>query len=739
MFPKLSIIIPFGTSEERNFIDKRVLWKINQFRKIDEVEVIFVEGFSSKENRALREEIKTAGFKYIKDKTQQIFSVGACRNLGVVNSTAPVFMFLDVDYYISNETLKRLLNLIQIKEIDKYPNRFICLPCAFLTEYGTKELIKLDANYWDAKVAYDLVSERKNIVKFLSITSSSIVMNRHKFLELGGNDLTYVGHGYEDFDFYFRLFNAACRMEIPPNNIEYDAKSWNFTEYKGFRALFSVPGYEACFYGLYLYHFWHPEPNNDGYLSTRKNNHNKFYNVIKSYKNQSDGPDPLILAENKTKKILAFVKENSKVYRALRGMRPYLGEFICANEEIFFDKNVFNTERLVSYLRDNQISYVLFPNSYGNELRLTIYKYLKDQNIPFINFDRGALPDSWFFDVNGFNWDSSSYSRKNWDRELNSNEIDRVERYIHNLINSDNYLEDQNKREGGEKLRQKLGLRNKKIIFVPGQVAYDTVIKYFSDELSYYDFFETLNVISPSLRAENIVLVAKVHPLMKDFNKKNYNNIVWVPDNTNINNILECCDKVITINSGVGLYSLIYGKPCATIGHAFYENEGLAIHCKNANDILKFIRSNTLPDKEKVQRFIYYLVFEFYCFGKSYYSIITNNQNETRKIVNYIDFYRINFNGQCLLDGVSADLFRYKKDTLAFRPYIGNSKQKVLQKPDSSDNQSKSPNDYPQNESNRNVVTTNDAKSTRNKKLKKLLKHPYLYFRDYISKRIKSA
>ena len=169
MNPKLAIIIPFGTSEKRDFINERVIWKLNQLKEIKSIEVIFVEGFSSKPDESLRDQILKAGCKYVKDNSQKIFSVGACRNIGVTYSSAPVFMFLDVDYYISNQSIERLIKLIEVKQIDKFPNRFIGLPCAFLTEEGTNELLAIDKDYWDTKVSYDLISEKNNLTKFLAI------------------------------------------------------------------------------------------------------------------------------------------------------------------------------------------------------------------------------------------------------------------------------------------------------------------------------------------------------------------------------------------------------------------------------------------------------------------------------------------------------------------------------------------------------------------------------------------
>lgn len=64
--PKLSIIIPFGTSIEREFIKDRVINKAKTLRSDEKVEVIFVEGFSSCEYQELPQIVQENGHKYYK-------------------------------------------------------------------------------------------------------------------------------------------------------------------------------------------------------------------------------------------------------------------------------------------------------------------------------------------------------------------------------------------------------------------------------------------------------------------------------------------------------------------------------------------------------------------------------------------------------------------------------------------------------------------------------------------------
>lgn len=117
--PQLSIIIPFGTSKERPYIQERVIQKAKDLRSDERVEVIFVEGFSSLILEDLPRIIQENGHKYFKI-TQDKFSQGECRSFGAIQALADVVMPLDVDYHISNENIQRVFKSHQDK---KYPKK----------------------------------------------------------------------------------------------------------------------------------------------------------------------------------------------------------------------------------------------------------------------------------------------------------------------------------------------------------------------------------------------------------------------------------------------------------------------------------------------------------------------------------------------------------------------------------------------------------------------------------------
>ena len=586
-----------------------------------------------------------------------------------------IITFFDVDYYISIESIKKILKVARIKGLETNPNRFMIIPCAFLTQKGSKFIKEQPNEYWDTIVQHDIITKKEYLVRFLSPSSSTIVISKHKYLEIGGNDPKFVGHGYEDFDLFYRLFISCQHPKTLPINMSYDQKSWDFVDYKGFRAMFSICGYESLMYGIMMHHLWHPEPNNDNYLDNRKLNHDLFYQRIKQYHIVADGPQPLI-NNNMKNKVLMFTKPNSSTLKAIRGIIPYIGTVLTINEEEFFSNSgEFLLKKFTSYLKDNNITSILFPNPYGNDNRITIYNYVKtSSSIKYYCFDRGALPDSWFFDPNGFNYDSSSYSEKNWNITLSEQDKKHAWQLIHDFTNSNNYLEKQGTKQGKEKTYTKLGLSpNDRIVFIPLQTENDTVIKYFSGNLFSYDsFLEYCNNIAKNNKSK---FVAKKHPLTQFLDKNKYPNIIFATDDTNIYDLIEISDVVLTINSGVGVLAMLYMKPCIITGKAFYSINGVNYEPTSITELNTLLENRLTVDSEKILKFITYLN-KFYCFGKSYYK---NNDevksNRILRIVNYINFYKINIDNVNYFDGNTADISIYEDNCLACKCYLKDIKE----------------------------------------------------------------
>lgn len=385
----LSVIIPFGLSKERLYIQDRIFEKIEDFKDLKEIEFIFVEGYSSLKNN-LKEKIIQNNYIYLKDDSQiNFFSQGKCRNLGASFASSSVIMFLDVDCYLSKESFLKILNLIKIKNISLNLNALLVLPVVYLTQEASNFLKKQDQSLWDSLIQNDLISGKNTYVKFFAPSStSSIVINKHTFLKLGGNDERFIGHSYEDFDLFARILKSCIEFEKMPSNLNYDSRNWNFYNFEGFRSWFSLLGYETCFYGIYMYHFWHIEPNQNAYMQNKDKNHKLFYNHLKNIKTHD--LKPLQVFKAKDEKVLMLFKEQNYDFKDIS---IYIGEIIYKNINDFFIDKELKHELLLNFLQQEKITKIFLDGSLKQEFSSIDY-------CDIFYFQKGILPHSWFFSKN---------------------------------------------------------------------------------------------------------------------------------------------------------------------------------------------------------------------------------------------------------------------------------------------------------------------------------------------------
>ncbi|HEA8037784.1 TPA: glycosyltransferase [Campylobacter jejuni] len=384
----LSVIIPFGLSKERPYIEERVIEKAKYFKSDENIEFIFVEGYSSK-NHELKNFIQANHHIYLKDMEQKAFSQGKCRNLGASCAHSNVLLFLDVDCYISLDNFEKILKLIQIKNISQNINALIVLPVVYLSKEANEKLKQYDDKFWDILIQEDLFTAKNTWVKFFSPSStSSIVINKHQFLRLGGNDENFIGHGYEDFDLFARILKTCVSFEKMPVNLSYDARNWNFFDFKGFRSWFSLLGYEACFYGIYMYHFYHIEPNQNAYMQNKDKNHQLFYKHLKNIKKHD--LKPLQVFKAKGEKVLMLFKDQNYDFKDIS---VYVGEIIYKNISDFFIAKELKYELLLDFLQQEKITKIFLDASIKEEIDGIDY-------CDIFYFQKGILPHSWFFAKN---------------------------------------------------------------------------------------------------------------------------------------------------------------------------------------------------------------------------------------------------------------------------------------------------------------------------------------------------
>lgn len=198
---------------------------------------------------------------------------------------------------------------------------------------------------------------------------------------------------------------------------------------------------------------------------------------------------------------------------------------------------------------------------------------------------------------------------------------------IKNQLNLDNIFETTLQklvRVFNKTVNRKIKKKDKEIvlpeefIFVPFQVHDDSQVILNSPQIK--NMGELVKIIDRELKLYNtiynkqLVAVFKEHPA--DNGRIDYSNIYKKYEHENhliflkdgeTKKILEKCKMVITINSTVGIEALQNNKPVITLGNAYYNINGVCLHCNDYNNLHKDINNVSKIDKDLVYRFLYYL------------------------------------------------------------------------------------------------------------------------------------
>jgi predicted glycosyltransferase involved in capsule biosynthesis len=742
----LTIITPVYCQSKQDHIYERTKFFIKKSYTTDTIKRIIVDfGSIDTISSEIEELCNDHNFKYYNLHLQgNPFSAGECRNFGISKADTDYITFQDIDLYAPDSIYEKIV--LRLSESNYY-NNVECVPCLYLTEEFSNQY--LNNGNWDYshKVAHDFYKENSQEIKMYAPVTSMLLIRRQYLLESGGNNTEFYGHGYEDFELLNRLANRSNKFIRSRDFYNHDYK-YTSADYCGYRTYFSLFGREMMNDKIFFVHIWHPENIAPSYSQRNQSNREIFNKLLRKFDSEFYMPPAISgVSENYQGKTLILSPFAGKTTNSIRIAIPYLGECQYKKDTEFSD-----TESFLNYINENEIKRVLFFNSFGNNERLKIYQCCLENNIKTINYDRGGLPDTWFFDSQGFNYSSKSYHSDKWDIKLDTEQTDDIQKYIQDTLITNHTLERNGERIGAINFSKKYNIVNKNIIFVPLQRPNDSVIRYFSDKIgSVENFIEQVKILAESLKDKNWVIVIKQHPLESEIDLGDLDNIVVMGRNDHFCDAIMASDATLLINSGVGLYSLMGNKPTYNVGNAYYSHEGLSNKIDSPLDLISLVDSLSKPNKIKVESFIHYLKNKFYSHGTTKYltqinpitKSSTNNaiftdfsviriplDNEKIKTINisrreepfkitssYYDYYR------------SAIVMRNKTKPEHVRTIKNsNSKPEILKETQ------KSPIDMKQSINN-TIIDINPqivSKGKFRKKASKLVKSPRMFFSDAV-------
>lgn len=161
----------------------------------------------------------------------------------------------------------------------------------------------------------------------------------------------------------------------------------------------------------------------------------------------------------------------------------------------------------------------------------------------------------------------------------------------------------------------------KRYIFIPLQVRLDSQVLLYSPWIR--DMRHFVQVVLEAARAglskSDVELVFKRHPSCK----QRYDDLdrlfcglsgVRFADGNNTQQLIENALGVITVNSTVGLESVLMDRPVVALGRSCYAIPGVAAQASNVSELAQWMRqaeSATLPATPHREAFIHYLVNEY--------------------------------------------------------------------------------------------------------------------------------
>lgn len=563
------------------------------------------------------------------------FSIGHARDLGVQHAQHPVTMFHDLDFFCFEETYRKIAQQVALRGLATRGYDFFCVPTIFLTAVGTEKYFEsaeeIGPSLTDLKFHDYAQNGRRQYCQHFALGSSATVMNRYYYLSTGGHDLSFTGHGAEDFEFYHRVAKAAPKSARPKNYMK-NVPDF-FGHYEGFRAFFALYGQDIWNQGISMVHFHHPRRETvDKSYAKSKDNFELLKRRMMQHERGEFTPTPLADPRAGDRRTLALLDPTSSVFQGLRQAMPALGEVIS------IDGAEFETpDDMLAYYEEHKCDRILFLNPYGNAKRQAQYDAVRAKGVPYLTFDRGALPDSWFLDPGGFLGESDSYSPAVWNTPLDKTEDATISTWLEEFVESDNTLENNGQRDGVEYWRHVMGVGERKVIFVALQRPHDTATIHFSGAVGSTTVFgEWIEKMAQQLDGTKYVVVVKKHPLEDE--RLRLAGVTYAPDDAHIHDLIELAEKVVVINSGVGVLSLAFGKDVLCCGDAFYAHDGLAREVRHPDELVLRVQDDFKPDGEAVKRFLHHLVFKFYSFGKSRYREVMVSDGDRRKILTGLDF-----------------------------------------------------------------------------------------------------
>ncbi len=607
------------------------------------------------------------GFAYHRVNDTGLFSLSVARNEGASRATTDLLYFTDIDFISSPSHFGELSRYASEHDFSVVRDIVLNLPAYHLTETRTSEFAEITPQNRSRHLAQlgALATERPkgDIADFIAPYSNNFLCTRDFFMMSGGYDSEFRGHGSEDFELMIRFALHTRSAELPAE-ITVDCQSpardsfYKPRPYFGFRRLGEAVSFRAETHGFKAFHLWHPTPINDPWRRLNDWKRDTFRSSVAKY---LETPANLASVDHlpRSRKALCICKnpEHYGYFLPFRALGYDLNIMLeDSDEQIQIAKQRIQSREIDTFMIFN-------PYMKSHAKFHVLYQLARDSEIQIVVVERGALPSTIYYasdvsynDPDFINYDSAPPSLDAYSISAANEICSKIRSGSWTLENLSDY--DETHRSFAS-LAESKHLK----IFIPLQLSDDMAVTKFVRPGQSYAEFESA-ICRTALDYPDITFVVKAHPLNHDVFAGAGHNIIVCKNHENVHAVIDTCDFTICYNSGVGLLSLIQGKPTVTIGNAFYNVSDTGHRAETFNEAVSLItRGSCLPPSETAMKhFLGWLLTQKYSFFIAEDDIREFEHRDSHGYKN-IMVTHLNWNGKSIPLGRVSAMSRIQKNS----------------------------------------------------------------------------
>ena len=558
---------------------------------------------AAKIRRICREE----GLRYHRVDDEGLYSPAAARNRAFEATTTDLVFFCDIDTFGRASLFSELAMLASTLRMNETVDLVLAAPILHLSEVDTRRIMagvergERSATMDRIALEYLYRGKDREANAFVVPYSNNFLIHRNFFNLSGGYDERFRGHGSEDFEFLLRLHFYSKHLPLPEDPVS-DKNSpmrdefYAEKHYAGFRRLFEAQAYPAEHFGLRVFHLWHPR--NDGEWT----NHNdwkreRFNEAVSGYMGNERGLLS-VDALARPKKVLCVCKHSDHW--------GYFAPLRLAGYSLvpLYDDAPGTLAEATEAIASGTVDAIAVFNPYmwSHAAFKPLFLLAQERGVRTIVIERGALPSTIYYDDDvahaSVNFGEAAFAAETYTDQ----EIISAADYVTKVRRGQATLESMASYEATEQRYPGLKLLNRPICFIPTQLEDDMAVTHFATGFSAYSDF--VGSLSDVIRDNpDVLFVVKPHPLSKLADMSGQANLIVAKSDDNIHFLIDCARWVVCYNSGVGLLSLLHGKPTITIGNTFYNYSGAGHRAATLADAVSKARLEpTAPSPDMVRR-----------------------------------------------------------------------------------------------------------------------------------------